>query len=78
MDGFSRCPDAGRDIGVGADGSAWVIGSDQGIYTDGTGQELGSRVAGTATRDQRGRATVAPWVVNAANEIYRWEWHKVR
>lgn len=63
-----------RDIGVGANGAVWVIGTNPvpggfGIYRW-NGQNWDS-VPGGAVRiavDRQG----APWVVNSSNVIYRW------
>lgn len=69
-----RLPGEAIDIGVGANGSAWVVGSDErdggfGIYRW-TGS-LWTRVAGAAVRidvDPAGN----PWIVNDRHEIYRY------
>ena len=70
---WQRLPGSASDIGVGADGSVWAIGTDErgggyGIY-----QWLGSswqRVEGGALRidvDPDG----IPWIVNDSHSIYR-------
>ncbi len=71
---WSRQPGAAHDIGIGADGTIWVIGTnpvgqgDYGIYRwDGTNW---SGIEGGGVRiavDPQG----APWVVNARQEIYQ-------
>jgi hypothetical protein len=74
-------PGAARDIGVGADGSVWAVGTDYygdgyGIYNwDGRGWW---ESYGSAVRVDVGPAG-DPWVINSQNEIYhlyrnRWEY----
>jgi hypothetical protein len=73
--GWVRLPGAAHDIGVGADGSVWVVG----VKERGGGYEiykLGSygwiRVEGSGVRidvDPEGR----PWVINHDDQIYRLE-----
>lgn len=77
-----RLPGAAHDIGVGADGSVWVVGVEprRGGYEIFT---LGSRgwirVGGSGVRidvDPEGR----PWVINHDDEIYRLEaglWRRI-
>ena len=63
-----------KDIGIGADGTVWVISTDDGIYRQSDKQW--TRVSGVATRiavDPRGQA----WVVNSLGQIYQYngkEW----
>lgn len=72
---WQRLPGNASDIGVGADGSVWAVGTDErgggfGIY-----HWLGSawqRVDGGAVRidvDPQG----VPWIVNDSSNIYRWQ-----
>ena len=71
---WQRMPGEATDIGVGADGSVWVVGSDErdggfGIY-HWTGQSW-NRVDGAAVRidvDPSGN----PWIVNDRHELYRY------
>jgi len=70
---WQRLPGSASDIGVGADGSVWAIGTDErgggyGIY-----QWLGTtwqRVAGGALRIDVGPDGI-PWIVNDSHSIYR-------
>lgn len=70
---WQRLEGEASDIGVGADGSAWVIGTDErrggyGIY-HWNGSQWG-RVEGAAVRidvDPSGN----PWIINDSHEIYR-------
>ena len=71
---WSQMPGEARDIGVGANGSVWVIGKDKRGGGFGIHEWAGNRwyrVVGGATR-----IDVAPdgkpWVVNSSNKIYRW------
>lgn len=70
-----RVPGDARDIGVGADGSVWVIGSDErqggyGIYHWNGGGWV--KVRGSARQVSVG-PDGNPWVVNRDGEIYtRW------
>jgi len=79
--GLARAPSWQRmlgsasDIGVGADGSVWAIGTDERSGGFGIYQWLGDtwqRVQGGALRidvDPDGR----PWIVNNSHSIYRWQ-----
>ena len=61
-------PGAARDIGVGANGAVWVIGTDSGTYRwNGRGW---TKVPGAAVGISVGRAG-KPWVVNAGRVIFR-------
>lgn len=63
------------DIGVGADGSVWAIGTDERSGGYGIYQWLGStwqRVDGGALRIDVGPDGV-PWIVNDSQNIYRWQ-----
>jgi hypothetical protein len=70
--GWLPLPGSGTDIGVGANGAAWVTGTDPvgggfGIFAW-TGRAW-AQVPGGAIRiavDPRGN----PWVVNSAHQIY--------
>ena len=71
---WQRLPGEAIDIGIGADGSVWIIGLDarHGGYRiyHWSGQNW-IRVEGSAVRidvDPAGN----PWVVNQSHEIYRW------
>lgn len=72
---WQHLPGNASDIGVGADGSVWAIGTDErgggyGIY-----HWLGStwqRVEGGALRIDVGPDGV-PWIVNNSHSIYRWQ-----
>jgi hypothetical protein len=72
---WRRLPGAANDIGVGADGSVWVIGVDNapgghGIYRF-NGSNGWDKVNGGAVRiavEPNGN----PWVVNASGGIFRW------
>ncbi len=72
---WNRLPGLAKDIGIGADGSVWVIGSNEreggyGIYTW-TGFDW-IRVRGSARQVSVG-PDGNPWVVNRDGEIYtRW------
>jgi hypothetical protein len=67
-------PGGGTDIGVGADGAVWVVGTNPvgggfGIYRwngSGWSREPGGAVAVAVGSDG------TPWVVNSAHRIYRW------
>ena len=84
---WTERPGRGRDIGIGADGSVWIVGTDPvpggyGIYRwteTGWDQAPGGAVAidvyarGDAAVDLQGE----PWIVDADNRISRWtgsEW----
>lgn len=70
-------PGAAKDIGVGADGSVWVIGTsrESGGYTiHGWDKDRNGwyKVVGGAVRiDVEPNGT--PWVVNSSGNIYRWD-----
>lgn len=72
---WQRLPGNASDIGVGADGSVWAIGTDERSGGYGIYHWLGStwqRVDGGALRidvDPNG----VPWIVNDSHSIYRWE-----
>ncbi len=71
---WQRLPGEAADIGIGANGSVWIIGLDEShggyrIY-HWNGQNW-RRVEGSAVRidvDPAGN----PWIVNQSHEIYRW------
>lgn len=71
---WQRLVGEAADIGVGADGTAWVIGTDErrggfGIYR--LQGDTWARVSGGAVRidvDAHGD----PWIVNNSHEIYKW------
>ncbi|MEX0617891.1 MAG: tectonin domain-containing protein [Pseudohongiellaceae bacterium] len=71
---WQRLPGNASDIGVGANGAAWVIGNDErgggyGIYQwNGTGW---SRFPGGAVRIDVDPAGI-PWIVNDREQIFRW------
>ena len=71
---WQRLPGEAVDIGIGADGSAWIIGLDarHGGYRIYNWTAQGwLRIEGSAVRidvDPAGN----PWIVNASHEIYRW------
>lgn len=80
--GWVRIPGAAHDIGIGADGSVWVLGATErrGGYEIFT---LGSRgwlkVEGSAVRIDVD-PTGVPWVINHNDEIYRLEnglWRRI-
>jgi hypothetical protein len=68
-----RVPGRARDIGIGADGSVWVIGVDDhrdghSIYRfNGSGWD---KVSGKASQISVG-PDGEPWVVNREGDIYR-------
>ena len=68
-----RRPGAARDIGIGADGSVWVIGTSSGSGGHDIFRWAGSRwiqVFGSARQisvDPEGN----PWVLGSGGEIYR-------
>lgn len=79
---WKRMPGAAHDIGIGADGSVWVVGVTERrggyvIYTLGSRGWI--RVEGLAVRidvDPDG----VPWVINADDQIYRLEnglWRRI-
>jgi len=73
-----RLGGAGRDIGVGADGSVWVIGgNDQwggwSIYKWNEQSQYLSQISGSALQisvDGDGN----PWVTDSYNEIHSGQW----
>ena len=66
--GWRRMLGAARDIGVGANGAVWVIGTDSGTYRwNGRGWPT---VPGAAVGISVGRAG-KPWVVTAGRVIFR-------
>jgi hypothetical protein len=75
-DVWNQLPGAAHDIGVGANGSVWVIGTNvtgggYGIYSYNLLANSWTNHPGGAVRidvDPAGN----PWVVNSANQIYRW------
>lgn len=72
---WQRLPGNAADIGVGADGSVWVIGTDERSGGYGIYHWLGStwqRVDGGALRIDVGPDGV-PWIVNDSHSIYRWQ-----
>ncbi|PCI76356.1 MAG: hypothetical protein COB20_10835 [SAR86 cluster bacterium] len=72
---WQRLLGSASDIGVGADGSVWAIGTDERSGGFGIYRWLGStwqRVDGGALRidvDPEG----VPWIVNNSHSIYRWQ-----
>ncbi len=80
---WQKMPGTARDIGVGAEGSVWVIGTGQVGASDFTIHRLNgttwNQLSGGAVRidvDPTGNA----WVVNSSGQIYRWErnaWNQV-
>jgi hypothetical protein len=79
-DHWEQLPRHARDIGIGADGSVWIIGTDQvGFVALGTGQNfdiLRWNGSDWETIDGGGtQITVdddgVPWLANAAGEIFR-------
>jgi Tectonin domain len=66
---FEKLPGAARDIGIGADGTVWIIGTDNGIYR--WNQNNWDRVEGSGVAISVDRSG-SPWVVNAQNQIYRY------
>lgn len=73
---FTRFPGAATDIGIGADGSIWVIG----IQAASGGYNIRTWDSSTSTWNTVGGAAVRisvqpngiPWVINSANNIFRW------
>ena len=71
--GWELLPGEARDIGVGADGSVWVIGDDEakggfGIYRwNGRAWERDSGAAVAISVGPKG----TPWVVNDRKQIFR-------
>jgi len=71
---WQRMPGEATDIGIGAEGSVWVVGSDERDGGFGIYQWTGSnwiRAAGAAVRidiDPSGN----PWIVNDRHELYRY------
>ncbi len=70
---WERLPGAAKDIGIGADGSVWVIG------TNGTGGGYGiykwqvsgwSKIDGGAVQISVDNNGIS-WVVNSGDQIYR-------
>jgi hypothetical protein len=76
--GFIRLPGGASDIGVGANGDAWIIGTSGAPSTPAGWQvyhwENGAwkAVPGNGIRIDVG-PDGRPWVVNFRNEIYRWD-----
>jgi hypothetical protein len=80
---FDRLPDVqgkATDIGVGADGTAWVVGRNPALGGFGVfrwnGNDLGEEVAGAAARGIAGGLFPDPWqgvvwVVNSDQGIFR-------
>jgi len=76
---WKNVPGHARDIGIGADGSVWIIGANPvkggyGIYRWDKG--LWKRVPGGAVRIDVG-PDGRPWVVNTSDQIFQWtgrEW----
>ena len=68
--GWDLMPGIAKDIGIGADGSVWAIGSDFGIYKY-TGGPQWAKITGEAVRiavDCNGD----PWVVNNTNALFHY------
>jgi hypothetical protein len=73
---WAQLPGAAHDIGVGANGTAWVIGTNPvgggfGIYRYNAASKNWDTMPGGAVRidvDPQGN----PWVVNDGGNIYRW------
>ena len=79
---WHRMPGRATDIGIGANGDVWVIGTDvinsnHGIYKWNGTQWV--KYPGAAVRIDVG-PNGAPWVVNAAGDIYKFtnnSWHQL-
>ena len=72
---WQRLPGSASDIGVGADGSVWAIGTDERSGGFGIYHWLGSgwqRVDGGALRIDVNPEGI-PWIVNDSHSIYRWQ-----
>ncbi|GJM12153.1 MAG: hypothetical protein DHS20C12_05560 [Pseudohongiella sp.] len=72
---WQRLPGDATDLGVGADGSAWAIGTDERSGGFGIYRWAGSswqRVDGGAIRIDVG-PDGNPWIVNDSHSIYRWQ-----
>lgn len=73
---WQKLPGLAKDVGVGANGTAWCIGANQvpggfGIYRWNSARNDWDGMPGGAVRidvDPQGNA----WVVNAAGQIFRW------
>lgn len=66
---WERLPGGGSDVAVGANGSAWIVGTDDGIY-EWVRQHWVQRPGG-ATRIAVG-PTGSPWITNSRGDIYEW------
>jgi hypothetical protein len=70
---WHRVPGSAKDIGIGADGSVWVIGADEraggyGVYRyNGSGW---TKIPGSGRQISVG-PDGSPWVVNRDGYIYR-------
>ena len=62
--GFHKLPGLARDIGVGGDGTAWIIGTDDGVYKwNGSDWDRMEGQGVAISVDRSG----SPWVVNDVN-----------
>jgi hypothetical protein len=65
---WSLMPGAAKDIGIGGDGSVFVVGTDNGVYKwSGSGWVKRDGALTDITVDQNG----VPWGVNAANQLWK-------
>lgn len=67
---YTQLPGKALDIGVGADGSIWIAGTDQGIYRFIDASNAWVQIDGAATQitvDACGN----PWVANSGNGIFQ-------
>lgn len=67
---WQQMPGAARDIGIGANGAVWIVGTDGALSKwNGTGWDrLGSGGGTRIAVDPAGN----PWITNDGNEIWRW------
>ena len=87
---FVERPGTARDIGIGADGSVWIIGTDpvpggysihrwnETSWDDVPGGAVAIDVAAQGDLDEQRQAE--PWMVNAEHQISRWdgsEWQRL-
>jgi hypothetical protein len=69
--GWQEMPGTARDIGAGANGSVWIVGSDRGVYQWNDNAYSWQQVNGSNAR----RITVAPdgtpWITNTDSRVFR-------
>jgi len=69
---WQRMPGKAKDIGIGADGSVWSVGTDSAISKWDQVNRVWNKVPGHAQRiavDPKGN----PWVTNNVHDIFCWE-----